>query len=483
MSSFITPCALLLWLTASPAAPVAPPASLKPIPATPKVEVVELPLGVTKSQPGLMRPRLQFEFHESFDENAAPMYMKAALCLLNPQQLPKDYWEKVIRWLDLPVQQLPKDEVHQAIKKAAGALEQVEMAARRTRCEWALPLRQQRDVFAILLPEVQEMRSLGRLITLRARLAIAEGRFADALIDLRISYAMARHVTAQQLLVSGLVGITLADQANRVVEAWIQQGGSNLYWALTELPHPLVDLSPALEVEAAFGDLMFPELRAALARTDVPAATWERLLDEVTGRLGPMLVDAQDAKTGKPPFDRARLLAAAPGARNELVRLGHSPERVEKMSPAEAALRAAFGLLDETRSILFGWFHVPYWRAVADLKDIELRLQRQSAEASLSDRVLWSLPNMLLPAIPPCAQRQARLEQQTAALRCIEAVRLYVAQRNKLPDRLEDVRAVPLPTNPMTGKSFDYRREGEKAVLDLARGPGGEVVRQFRLSR
>jgi hypothetical protein len=69
----------------------------------------------------------------------------------------------------------------------------------------------------------------------------------------------------------------------------------------------------------------------------------------------------------------------------------------------------------------------------------------------------------------------ARLDRRVAALRCVEALRLYAAAHGgEPPARLADVHEVPVPADPVTGQPFDYRLEGDRAVLS-APPPPGEV--------
>ena len=63
-----------------------------------------------------------------------------------------------------------------------------------------------------------------------------------------------------------------------------------------------------------------------------------------------------------------------------------------------------------------------------------------------------------------------RTDRRFAALECVEALRLYAAQNGKWPAALADVTDVPVPTDPMTGKPFEYRVQENKAVL--TRTPG-----------
>lgn len=63
-------------------------------------------------------------------------------------------------------------------------------------------------------------------------------------------------------------------------------------------------------------------------------------------------------------------------------------------------------------------------------------------------------------------QSQAMLERKIAALRCIEAIRLYAAAHGgKLPATLGEIKEVPIPVDPITGKAFEYEAHGDKAKL------------------
>ena len=79
-----------------------------------------------------------------------------------------------------------------------------------------------------------------------------------------------------------------------------------------------------------------------------------------------------------------------------------------------------------------------------------------------------------LPAIQKVVAASVRLERRVAALRCVEAVRLYAAgHEGKLPATLDAIPEVSIPIDPMTGKAFTYRVSGDRATLS-APAPQGE---------
>jgi hypothetical protein len=65
------------------------------------------------------------------------------------------------------------------------------------------------------------------------------------------------------------------------------------------------------------------------------------------------------------------------------------------------------------------------------------------------------------------------LERDIAALRVIEALRMYAAAHDgQLPKALDEITAVPVPPNPATGKPFVYRLNGTTAVVELPQSDG-----------
>ena len=65
-----------------------------------------------------------------------------------------------------------------------------------------------------------------------------------------------------------------------------------------------------------------------------------------------------------------------------------------------------------------------------------------------------------------------RLERHIAALKCIEAIRLYAGSHDGMfPGKLLDVKVVDVPVDPVTTKPFSYNLSGSAAILE---SPGSE---------
>ena len=73
---------------------------------------------------------------------------------------------------------------------------------------------------------------------------------------------------------------------------------------------------------------------------------------------------------------------------------------------------------------------------------------------------------------------EARLDRRVAALRVVEAIRMYAAAHGgELPDSLDRITEVPVPLDPVTGKPFGYHLEGGRAELSGTSGSMGPVYR------
>jgi hypothetical protein len=56
-------------------------------------------------------------------------------------------------------------------------------------------------------------------------------------------------------------------------------------------------------------------------------------------------------------------------------------------------------------------------------------------------------------------------ERHFDLLQTIEAIRLYAAETGQWPDKLTDIKLVPIPNDPATGKPFEFTRKGNKIEL------------------
>ena len=131
-------------------------------------------------------------------------------------------------------------------------------------CDWEFDQRQ--EGYSLLLPEIQQMRSLARLVALRTRLAIVDGKTGEAMHWIETGLVMGRHVSQGPIVIQALVGVAIEAVLTRCLEDLIQAPGTpSLYWALADRPRPFIDMRYPME-----GERLRPRKRAARAERARP---------------------------------------------------------------------------------------------------------------------------------------------------------------------------------------------------------------------
>jgi hypothetical protein len=385
--------------------------------------------------------------------NAAVLYNKTAI-----GYPPTDHGstaDRMDQWLRLPLGEFPTDEARAVVNKWREVIDELHLAARRERCDWELPIRE-RSFLSLPLPEVSAAGSFVRLLAVEARLQIAERRFDDALHTLQTGFAIARHLAQAPVLVNTIIAWSAIDKLNRLVLDWASQPGSpNLYWALTALPRPLADPRQAIDSERESLYFSLPELRE-LESTTHTAEHWQGVLD----RLLAFFAEARDVRDNWEERLPLALLAVKqlPRAKESLVERGHSADAVAKMPVAQVLLLDVMHAYDIERDRVYKQIYLPYAEVAEN--------QFGETDPPAAEQLVIPLAMVLLPAIDAYHFHLAHYERKLAMLRTIEALRNYGALHDgKLPPRLEDARGLPIPRDPMTGRSFIYRHNNETAML------------------
>ena len=81
-------------------------------------------------------------------------------------------------------------------------------------------------------------------------MAIADRQYDEAIDLLRMNYRLGENVAQSPLLVCSLIGLAICGTANvELAELVAAPDSPNLYWAIAELPRPLVDMRTVLRLE------------------------------------------------------------------------------------------------------------------------------------------------------------------------------------------------------------------------------------------
>ncbi len=256
-------------------------------------------------------------------------------------------------------------EVREVLKGYAATLRLAEQAAHRERCDWEVPPFTL-DNWDFPFTEIQDCRLLAQVLSVRCRLELSEGDFDNAAKTLRTGLVLARHLGDSDTLIQGLVGIAIAQVMFGHIEEWMQVPGSpNLYWSLTALPVPFIDVRRAIEFEFSNLDHAFPQMRQARNATTAPAQV-EALVAEISAFFARI-------QTYPPsPEWQIRLgmacLAAKyyPDARRRLLAAGYKAERLDAMSPVQVILVQFFDQNDQFRDEVLKVLALPPWQAHRD---------------------------------------------------------------------------------------------------------------------
>jgi hypothetical protein len=346
------------------------------------------------------------------------------------------------------------------------ALREADRAARLDKPDWQILDNIKTDGIGLLIPDVQVIRGLAVGLQERFRAEIAKGQIDDALSTAKTMFAMARHMSEHPTLIGSLVGIAISAIATGPLEELLEHPDCpNLYWALTDLPTPLVPIAKGMDGERVLIASEFHELDAKAPMTEGQIAKLAEHIDKVQGDDKPLPPEASaKARITKLGKDEAYLRAA----RQRLAEYG-IPEDLLATFPAGQVI-----LLDEKREYevrrdeLMKLMRLPYWQI-----DALIPPGKPAREKALFD--------LLLPALMKVRQAESRCEQRIALLRHVEALRMYAAEHDgKLPDKLTDV-SVPLPVDPFTGKAFRYELQGDTAHLRGSPPRGGEKIPGFNV--
>jgi hypothetical protein len=391
--------------------------------------------------------------------DAAPIYIR--VCLLMKEETRKEIGEKAAAWNELPLDQFPTAEARKFVDQFKGRLDQIAFGARRQSCNWNYTLNEQKeDAIMILMPDAQVLRDSFRLLALKARVEIAEKKYDEAIRTIETGLAFGRHIGEGPFLISTLIGVSCVNVMLAELDVLLAQPDApNLYWALTALPRPVVSMRTAMENEQELGQWLVPEI----ADLDRPRseAEWSALLARLHARLRNLektavAVDGRVIDLGQDTTLAQFRTEYLPEARAYFQSRNRS---TEGMSEDQILV---LSIADRYRELRDDWYKL-FYLASPEAAPFYANPPRPNLEGKKGPIALFAT---LLPTIVSVKIAEIRPERKVAALRIVEALRMHAASKDGgLPGSLDEVKEVPIPLDPMTGKPFAYQREGETAVL------------------
>jgi hypothetical protein len=411
----------------------------------------------------LLEPSLKYRLlpdrAELVPGNAATIYYRSEAMFVENRYLlddiQEDHWD---RWFITPIKDLPLTEVETKVGFARNFLHEIEVATHYRRCDWEVDSRS--EGVGLFTPDLRGFRRAALLLGVRARYHMARRQFPEALQSLQTGYALARHLGQGPSFNHVVVAEVAANLMNYQLEDFVQQPGApNLYWALAVLPRPFFDIAPAVEEEGTVLERTWP---------------WLKRLGE--GPMSPDEVRAAHDNIRRtlerynitPPDGERAVQEAYPEAKRALLGQGVSAKEVDAMPPFQVVALDAVRQYRRAWQEYTKWFQLPGgWREPGYRKAAE----RYRATVGRLDRLFFGgLIHALGIGDPDTLNKvytsMDQIERNVAALRCLEALRLYAAGHGgKLPATLGDVTEVPVPPDPITGKPFTYVASGDQARL------------------
>jgi hypothetical protein len=368
------------------------------------------------------------------------------------------------KWEEAAVDQLPAAEVKAHLARYAASFREVEAGTRCKRCEWASAPASGPDAVAEITGAVQGHREVARFLALRAKLELAEKRFDDAAHTLRVGIQYGKHIAEGPSLIQMLVGLAVTNVFLSMADEFVgQPGAPGLYWAVSALPRPLIDPRPGLDGEDALNESFLPGL-AELRKGPVAA---ERALDVVGTAVNVLAAANEEANPFAAFGTRLGLTGYAAlhhaDAKKELIARGRAAKDVDAMPAVQAVFLNSFEVYRELADDRRKCFLLPHPEAVEGMAKAAEREKRVRQDRK--GDVLVQVFLLVLPAVEKVHGAWARTDRKVAMLRAVEAIRVHADATGKLPRELGEVKKVPVPDDPLTGKPFGYALDGAAAVL------------------
>jgi hypothetical protein len=366
----------------------------------------------------------------------------------------------------LPLKELPLDN----LRGYGGiALRQADAAARLEMPDWQVLRKLKKEGIYLLVPDIQQLRRLAWALKVRFRIEVAGKRFLHANTTAKTMFALARHLAEHPTMIGDLVGIGTAQWALEPLEEMIEQPGCpNLFWALTDLPRPFIDLRKGVQGDRVALAALFAELDDKTPMSDARLARVvenARQLEWVSSKK-----DAPKKNVRAWLDERIKDETHVRAAQKRLIESGLAADRVKRFPALQIVLLDEKRALEVLRDEVTRGITLPYWQWETD------RLGGATQEENRD-----GLFKPYAQAVANVRKAQARLEQRFALLRCVEALRMYTADhRGRLPTKLSDIH-LPLPVDPITGRAFTYHLEGTTAYLHGTPPRGMEKIAAYNV--
>ncbi|XZE55363.1 hypothetical protein SH139x_001372 [Planctomycetaceae bacterium SH139] len=426
-------------------------------------------------------PAIQYTFWPPADrrrqDNAMALYSRAMIAMVQTTHRgDRDdaFYEKYNAWLDGPLAAGEVAEVKEFLGAYQVAFDEFYRAIPLMGVDYPLATEKLTigQWVSLTLEDVQIAREMARLLSLKAKVAAAEGRWADYTHEMTAIYRLADLVGgSSDLLVTKLVSLAILGIADGLVrDASTVEGAPNFYWALAAVPESIFDVRAALENESLLVrraipfDIDFPDTPIGRERS---ARLWQQIADEVGETIETVSPGSFTSSASVDLLSGIGVLALAEPSRRYLRENTAWGERVSELSNIEAVLRATIHDLNYQTGEYVKWALLPNSIRQRYLSRSEQFLDAQEDSVERMMTPVSILTGLLLPAIQAANTASLRSRRTHFETATIQAIRDHAARTGELPEALNAMELPPWP-DPVLGDlddaGYSYTRETAKTA-------------------
>lgn len=346
------------------------------------------------------------------DQNAAIEYVRAINLYVKPSAELDELYRYVMRniWID------EADKLVPWLEENAPAIAAVREGAKKKDCNFPVFGEAGMSISSILLPHLQYMRNLGRLLVIRGKHLEHQKKYREALDTYLVAAKMGYHLSREPILISGLVGIACDAIAAKHIENCILRN-----------------------------------------RLDTATLTYLLKRSNVIGRAGE---NFQVAMSGERMFGLSAVddVLERPGEFYAAIGGGQTPlsklKQVVHIVPGRCLGLRAIMKSDFRRY----WNRMDEWHKLPD--HIALRPENKPDEKMLEELPPWSLAKLLLPALSRARVSFVRTKAIKAILTAQVALEIYRNTENTYPRKLDQLKGIlsKIPIDPFTNEPLKYKR-------------------------
>lgn len=449
----------------------------------PKKEAVPVP--VVHLVPGpapleMHRYLLEVDYHTKKPGDTLEIYMKPRKERVEKFKKENAWLENISELVSMPQAQLPR-EVEKI--RAWDLLKEMDEAAGLSTADW------RKVTFELKNPlpgEIMQLMEMTNYLWLRGRAELKAGDYPAMVKTACTMLTMARVVGDGPNLIHHLVGIAIGQNTvNLLLEGMGKPGVPNLYWAWKAVPEKGIPFRRSISGEAYQINMYLPGLRDMLLSGKIRKIP-DRELDELVDKVF-AISEISDAVLGfavggkpkeKSPLGemwekarfRKQVANLGPYGREFLQSRGISKKELDEISDIQAAFLGEVAYWEELVDEFCKWTEFPLYIATPELNKFQAKVTaRPQPESGLKRGFLiggGDSSGSTVKSFMVMYQSNCQFNRLLKAVHVMEALRLHAAATGAWPSTLDEIRLVPVPGDPTTGKPFLYKRNGKKAILE-----------------